>query len=140
LTSTFDLYPFGWLPGEQDDSKTANSPRSSDLQQSFKSPAAASGSLQKTVYRPKGRPTKAAASAAAASGVGGGDSGGGPPGTRSIIRCPVCAKQFNNSSALAKHKLTHSDERKYACSLCNKAFKRQDHLLVKQLSSYSKPI
>ncbi|XP_067941501.1 zinc finger protein 541-like [Watersipora subatra] len=43
-------------------------------------------------------------------------------------QCPICAKTFNNSSALAKHKLTHSDERKYVCQLCSKAFKRQDHL------------
>ncbi|XP_050306418.1 uncharacterized protein LOC126743390 isoform X2 [Anthonomus grandis grandis] len=35
---------------------------------------------------------------------------------------------FGNASALAKHKLTHSDERKYICTVCNKAFKRQDHL------------
>ncbi|EEC17596.1 zinc finger protein, putative, partial [Ixodes scapularis] len=35
---------------------------------------------------------------------------------------------FSSSSALTKHKLTHSDERKYVCQQCNKAFKRQDHL------------
>lgn len=40
----------------------------------------------------------------------------------------VCAKVFGNASALAKHKLTHSDERKYVCTMCGKAFKRQDHL------------
>lgn len=40
----------------------------------------------------------------------------------------VCAKIFGNASALAKHKLTHSDERKYVCNMCGKAFKRQDHL------------
>ena len=28
----------------------------------------------------------------------------------------------------AKHRLTHSEERKYHCSICSKAFKRQDHL------------
>jgi len=49
-------------------------------------------------------------------------------GARSVIRCPICSKLFNNSSALAKHKLTHSDERKYTCNKCSKAFKRQDHL------------
>jgi len=49
-------------------------------------------------------------------------------GSRSIIQCLMCQKTFNNSSALAKHKLIHSDERKYACTLCSKAFKRQDHL------------
>ena len=61
--------------------------------------------------RGKGRPAKS----------------GGPAGARGVS-CPVCAKVFNNSSALAKHKLTHSDERKYVCSVCSKAFKRQDHL------------
>ncbi|XP_026479235.1 zinc finger protein 556-like [Ctenocephalides felis] len=40
----------------------------------------------------------------------------------------MCSKVFGNASALAKHKLTHSDERKYVCTMCAKAFKRQDHL------------
>lgn len=40
----------------------------------------------------------------------------------------TCSKVFGNASALAKHKLTHSDERKYVCGMCSKAFKRQDHL------------
>ncbi|KAF0773642.1 Serine/threonine-protein phosphatase, partial [Aphis craccivora] len=40
----------------------------------------------------------------------------------------TCGKVFGNASALAKHKLTHSDERKYVCNVCSKAFKRQDHL------------
>lgn len=57
-------------------------------------------------------------------------------GGRSIIRCPVCSKLFNNSSALAKHKLTHSDERKYTCNKCSKAFKRQDHLYVYRIYFY----
>jgi len=47
---------------------------------------------------------------------------------RSIIQCTVCSKTFNNSSALAKHKLIHSDDRRYTCSQCSKSFKRQDHL------------
>ncbi|XP_021343054.1 uncharacterized protein LOC110443261 isoform X2 [Mizuhopecten yessoensis] len=51
----------------------------------------------------------------------------GSPG-RQTMQCPSCNKTFNNSSALAKHRLTHSDERKYVCNLCSKAFKRQDHL------------
>jgi uncharacterized Zn-finger protein len=51
----------------------------------------------------------------------------GSPGKVSVP-CPVCGKQFNNVSALAKHRLTHSDERKYLCTVCNKGFKRQDHL------------
>lgn len=46
----------------------------------------------------------------------------------SSLQCQTCNKSFTNSSALAKHKLTHSDERKYVCNICQKAFKRQDHL------------
>ena len=42
--------------------------------------------------------------------------------------CNLCNKMFGNASALAKHRLTHSDERKYLCTVCHKAFKRQDHL------------
>uniref|UniRef100_A0A182PSA5 C2H2-type domain-containing protein n=1 Tax=Anopheles epiroticus TaxID=199890 RepID=A0A182PSA5_9DIPT len=49
--------------------------------------------------------------------------------TLSVPSIPqVCSKVFGNASALAKHKLTHSDERKYVCGMCSKAFKRQDHL------------
>ncbi|KAL5008597.1 hypothetical protein ScPMuIL_014178 [Solemya velum] len=48
--------------------------------------------------------------------------------SRLLLQCQQCGKSFNNSSALAKHKLTHSDERKYICNVCAKAFKRQDHL------------
>ncbi|CAB4058764.1 Zinc finger protein 541 [Lepeophtheirus salmonis] len=42
--------------------------------------------------------------------------------------CGICSKVFSNASALAKHRLTHSEERRYHCSICGKAFKRQDHL------------
>jgi hypothetical protein len=41
---------------------------------------------------------------------------------------PDCNKIFANKSALAKHKLTHSQDRKHKCSKCNKVFKRLDHL------------
>jgi hypothetical protein len=47
---------------------------------------------------------------------------------RCVYVLQVCGKVFGNASALAKHKLTHSDERKYVCGMCGKAFKRQDHL------------
>lgn len=43
-------------------------------------------------------------------------------------QCVECGKDFSNQSALSKHKLTHSDERRFSCNLCGKAFKRQDHL------------
>ncbi len=42
--------------------------------------------------------------------------------------CSICSKAFSNGSALAKHRLTHSEERRYQCTTCGKAFKRQDHL------------
>lgn len=80
-----------------------------------------------TVHRSKGRPTKLAAG-----GVG------GCANTRGVIQCPVCSKNFNNSSALAKHKLIHSEERKYSCSVCSKAFKRQDHLNGHMMTHSSK--
>ncbi|CAH2045181.1 unnamed protein product, partial [Iphiclides podalirius] len=50
------------------------------------------------------------------------------PNRQGPQQCQVCNKVFGNASALAKHKLTHSDERKYVCLTCAKAFKRQDHL------------
>lgn len=49
-------------------------------------------------------------------------------GGKPEIKCEQCGKIFGSSSALAKHKLTHSDERRYVCSICSKGFKRQDHL------------
>jgi hypothetical protein len=59
-------------------------------------------------------------------------------GTRPGVHCAVCGKSFNNSSALAKHKLTHSEERKYGCPICSKAFKRQDHLNGHMMTHRSK--
>jgi uncharacterized Zn-finger protein len=53
---------------------------------------------------------------------------GGGGKTDSNIQCTQCLKKFGSSSALAKHKATHSDERKYICRICEKGFKRQDHL------------
>ncbi|CAH1709992.1 unnamed protein product [Aphis gossypii] len=50
------------------------------------------------------------------------------PNRQGPQQCITCGKVFGNASALAKHKLTHSDERKYVCNVCSKAFKRQDHL------------
>ena len=52
--------------------------------------------------------------------------------------CPDCGKEFSNQSALSKHKLTHSDERKFICNQCSKAFKRQDHLNGHLLTHRSK--
>lgn len=52
----------------------------------------------------------------------------GAPGHRYQQPCPTCGKVFGSSSALAKHKLIHSNERRHKCILCAKSFKRQDHL------------
>ncbi|XP_071963554.1 uncharacterized protein [Antedon mediterranea] len=49
-------------------------------------------------------------------------------GHRYSQACPVCSKIFGSSSALAKHKLIHSSERRHKCIICAKSFKRQDHL------------
>ncbi|KAI8486680.1 Metal ion binding [Branchiostoma belcheri] len=48
--------------------------------------------------------------------------------SRHPVDCPQCGKTFSSSSSLAKHRSTHSEERKYVCQICGKAFKRQDHL------------
>ncbi|XP_061415262.1 zinc finger protein 541-like [Lethenteron reissneri] len=42
--------------------------------------------------------------------------------------CSQCGKAFRSGSALNKHYLSHSQERKHVCEVCHKAFKRQDHL------------
>ncbi|XP_055519473.1 zinc finger protein 541-like [Leucoraja erinacea] len=42
--------------------------------------------------------------------------------------CSQCGKSFSSASALSKHYLTHSHERRHVCRICSKAFKRQDHL------------
>lgn len=41
-------------------------------------------------------------------------------GPASRPQCAECGKDFSNQSALSKHKLTHSDERKFVCTLCKK--------------------
>ena len=75
--------------------------------------------LNSLVAKKKGRPSKVEMSVGGSGRLG--------------ARCSICNKIFNNSSALAKHKLTHSDERKYVCATCQKTFKRQDHLQVFQI-------
>ncbi|CAF1596725.1 unnamed protein product, partial [Adineta ricciae] len=49
-------------------------------------------------------------------------------GNRHVCSHPDCAKVFANKSALAKHKLTHCQDRRHKCVKCNKGFKRLDHL------------
>ena len=95
------------IPGNNEDGETSSAGTSSSAM-----------TKSKMGQRSKGRPLKPMGSTPSGTGSG----------CRTVIQCSICSKTFNNSSALAKHKLIHSDERKYACNLCSKAFKRQDHL------------
>ncbi len=39
-----------------------------------------------------------------------------------------CERRFARSDELARHKRTHTGEKKYECPMCNRKFMRSDHL------------
>ncbi|NXB39568.1 ZN398 protein, partial [Eulacestoma nigropectus] len=47
----------------------------------------------------------------------------------SRLKCPHCKKFLSCSMSLQRHLQTHTRDRPYCCSSCNKCFTRQNHLL-----------
>ncbi|RZC37141.1 hypothetical protein BDFB_011315 [Asbolus verrucosus] len=49
---------------------------------------------------------------------------------RDRSECPICHKPLktNFRSAFVKHLHTHTNEMKYSCNVCNKKFRRSDHM------------
>ncbi|KAM4819906.1 LOW QUALITY PROTEIN: zinc finger protein 200 [Thomomys bottae] len=48
--------------------------------------------------------------------------------TRRWHTCPLCGKQFNDSSYLISHQRTHTHEKPYQCSYCGKSFHYKTNL------------
>ena len=49
---------------------------------------------------------------------------------QNILRCDLCLKEFNSSSAITTHKRKHSGENPFQCCLCQKAFSISANLTV----------
>jgi KRAB domain-containing zinc finger protein len=44
----------------------------------------------------------------------------------------VCNKPFRRQDHLKKHQLIHSGDQPFCCDVCNKSFRRHDHLKAHQ--------
>ncbi|KIW62192.1 hypothetical protein PV04_10390 [Phialophora macrospora] len=49
-----------------------------------------------------------------------------PSETRKDKQCPICSRRFARSEHLTRHRLTHTKEKPYPCTLCNRSFQRAD--------------
>lgn len=44
------------------------------------------------------------------------------------FKCPVCQKAFKRNEHLTRHYVIHSGDKNFTCTVCQKAFSRKDHL------------
>ena len=49
-------------------------------------------------------------------------------GTKMIHSCDECGKKFRQKRDLTRHKFTHTGEKPFSCSYCDKRFSRKDKL------------
>ena len=115
------------LPPVQSSSPSSSS--SSPPSTAAKPPSLPIGPLSHSTNNPSSSVAKTATRSASTPSVStGGRRSSSSTSKSSPQVCSICTKSFSNASALAKHRLTHSEERRYQCNTCSKAFKRQDHL------------